>query len=96
MEKLVTIKNKADLDNALSKLEPKEQNIYSVKQVTKVYLKQIRQAIKKGYSFKEIAEVFKNHQCKITAKELETAYNHLNNTSKTSIKKNPHSPKIEE
>lgn len=83
MVKEFNINNKDDILVALDKLEQKTKTTYSASEIVKIYRSNISTAIKKGYSFKEISQVFNSNNCDIAAKELELAFKKLRGNIKT-------------
>ena len=83
MVKEFNINNKDDISIAIDKLEPKAKTSYAASEIAKMYRLNISSAIKKGYSFKEISQVFNSNNCDINAKELEIAYKKLRGNIKT-------------
>ena len=74
MTKQIKLENKDSIIAALDALKPKAKVLYTPSEIAKMYRAKISLALKNGYSFKEIAEIFKSHECSISAKELELSF----------------------
>ena len=83
MTKQFKLENKDTIITAFDALKPKPKVLYTASEIAKIYRAKISLAIKNGYSFKEIVEVFNNHECSISAKELELAFVRLKGSKKT-------------
>lgn len=79
--------NPDELFSTLDQLPEKTKTEFSISEIVKTSRAKISNALKKGYTFVEITEWFNKSGCDITAKELETAYNKL----KQSTRKKPKS-----
>lgn len=77
MNKKFSIVNKDQIVSALNKLAPRPKTLYTAIEIAKTYRSKISQALKKGYSFKEITDIFNANNCEISEKELDSAYAHL-------------------
>ena len=83
MVKEFKIINKESISEAIENLKAKEKDTFTASEIAKTYRANISTALKKGYSFKEITQIFNTNNCNITAKELELAFKKLRGNVKT-------------
>ncbi|MDQ5921854.1 MAG: hypothetical protein QG673_1913 [Pseudomonadota bacterium] len=74
--------NKEKIFSDLDKLESKPKTNFTANEIAKLSRTKIRLALKKCYTFAEIAKWFNDNDCKITHTELEDSYNKLINKNK--------------
>ena len=85
MSKQFKLENKNSITTAFENLKPKAKTLFTASEISKIFRAKISLALKNGYSFKEITDIFNSHNCSISEKELEIAFNKLrknNNPSK--------------
>lgn len=86
--KLYKIETFEPVDAKLNNL-PRKPGLFTADEIVAKYIKQINNAIQLGYSFKEIAGIFNETGCKISANALKTTYEKIAN-AKINRKKNNH------
>ncbi len=85
-KKLYTIEAPEHIEAKLNSLSRKP-GLFTADEIVNKYMKQIKNAIDLGYSFKEIASIFNDNSCKISANALKITYEKISN-SKSNRKKN--------
>lgn len=85
MGKEFKIIDKDAILTAIDNLETKQKNRFSANEIAKTYRSSIAKALKKGYSFKEITDIFNANECTITARELEIGFNKLRRNYKAEV-----------
>lgn len=85
-KKLYIIESPESLETKLNNL-PRKPGLFTAEEIVNKYIIQINNAIDYGYSYKEIANIFNETGCKISANALKITYEKLTNSKPTRKKR---------